>query len=89
MCAGGIVLLLLQLGWPAMADYSISTEEFDDDNDYADGAMYDINDEDELAYTSRVIGMSKRVKKKHLILFAGYHFFLIGYLWLLIKVQCT
>ena len=46
-----------------MADYSISTEDFDD-NDYADGAMHDTNDEEELAYTSRIISMSKRVKKK-------------------------
>ncbi len=49
-----------------MADYAISTEEFDDDNDYADGAMHDTNDEEELAYTSRIISMSKRVKKKNI-----------------------
>ncbi len=63
MCGGGIVLLFLQLGWPAMADYSIPTDDFDD-NDYADGVMHDTNDEEELAYTSRIISMSKRVKKK-------------------------
>ncbi len=59
MCAGGIVLLLLQLGWPAMADHSISTEDFDNN----DGDVYDILDEKELAQTSR-LSVSKRVKEK-------------------------
>ncbi len=59
MCAGGIVLLLLQLGWPAMADHSISTEDFDNNN----GDVYDILDEKELAQTSR-LSVSKRVKEK-------------------------
>ncbi len=60
VCAGGIVLLLLQLGWPAMADHSISMEYFDND----DGDVYDIVDEKELAQNSSLISVSKRVKEK-------------------------
>ncbi len=59
MCAGGIVLLLLQLGWPAMADHSISTKDFDNNN----GDVYDILDEKELAQTSS-LSVPKRVKEK-------------------------
>lgn len=60
VCVGGIVLLLLQLGWPAMADHSISTEDFDNN----DGDVYDILDEKELAQTSSPISVSKKVKEK-------------------------
>ncbi len=60
VCAGGIVLLLLQLGWPAMVDHSISMEYFDND----DGDVYDIVDEKELAQNSSLISVSKRVKEK-------------------------
>ncbi len=60
VCAGGIVLLLLQLGWPAMVDHSISMEYFDND----DGDVYDIVDEKELAQNSSLISVTKRVKEK-------------------------